>query len=344
VAIDERIQIFHESHRSRGRENAFGRFLADCLGAVLVDKHFEVPHKALETPINTRELLDWLRTDRRLPPKKRQECIDLTSGLPRWIRIAIGSWQASFDFVVQQGDRCYCWEFHEVQHRNLAVDRPAYVYGQNGRALRVPRFLQRLIRDVWRLKTFPDLTIVWVDWFDAEKDCYKPVLAPGFREYHLPTQFSFREFCRLTPLRQLQDHKKPCLREAVIAGPQVSTVEADRKLDYSQVGVTSGRGASAVLKTKGDYTTQRITTADIRRGQIRIPSRRSSLTTGLFPASRSTIDVRVRGHLLKGAWDPRTGLDRQRSGVLRLGTVLSELVGEDDILVACEKEGVIELN
>jgi hypothetical protein len=84
-----------------------------------------------------------------------------------------------------------------------------------------------------------------------------------------------------------------------------------------------------------------VTASDLLSGQIRIPSANVSLTRTLFPCSKAAVAVALKGRLLQGSWNPRTGLDRKRSGVLRVGSVLHDLVGEDEVLTASVRDGAI---
>ncbi len=94
----------------------------------------------------------------------------------------------------------------------------------------------------------------------------------------------------------------------------------------------------------GEYSTQRVTAADLSSGQIRIPLRRSSRAMTLFPRLKATVQVLLRGRSVPASWNPRTGLDRQRSGVLRVGSVLHELVRENEVLtVSAGENGIISL-
>jgi hypothetical protein len=121
--------------------------------------------------------------------------------------------------------------------------------------------------------------------------------------------------------------------------------EAQRKMSIT--GTPGARVTVPVLASavRNDYATQRVTAADLRCGQIRIPSRSTSLTRTLFPRHSVTIRVALRGRLVPGTWNPRTGLDRKRSGVLRVGGVLRDLVRENDVLSASIGEnGIIVIN
>lgn len=91
----------------------------------------------------------------------------------------------------------------------------------------------------------------------------------------------------------------------------------------------------------GSGRTQRVTAADLRAGQIRIPSIGSAPTKSLLPSMKGTIDVTLRGRALRASWDPRMGPDRERSGVLRVGPVLRQLVDEDEMLEVSVHNGAV---
>jgi hypothetical protein len=87
--------------------------------------------------------------------------------------------------------------------------------------------------------------------------------------------------------------------------------------------------------------TQRVTAADLRAGQSRIPSIGSASTKSLLPPMKGTIDVTLRGRALRAPWDPRMGPDRERSGVLRIGPVLRQLVDADEVLEVLSANGAL---
>lgn len=98
--------------------------------------------------------------------------------------------------MIVRGAKEFYLEFHEEQHVKLTDDRPKEVYDASGKGYRVPRFVQRLIRDVWRIQEFPNYTIVWHDWFAKNRGMHVLWLADGFHEYHLQDAFSFQVLCQ----------------------------------------------------------------------------------------------------------------------------------------------------
>ena len=100
----------------------------------------------------------------------------------------------------------------------------------------------------------------------------------------------------------------------------------------------------AIRRGRGPYSTQRVTAVDRRAGQIRIPSTSTSSAKTLFPTSKATLTVLVRGRSLQCSWDPRMGPDRERSWVLRVRAALRDLVADDEVLsVSVGSDGVVEI-
>ena len=85
----------------------------------------------------------------------------------------------------------------------------------------------------------------------------------------------------------------------------------------------------------GTYRTQRVTKGDLKKNHIRIPS----VTKFLFPFDKAHLSVLLRGKNVNVSWDPKMGPDRERSGVLRVGSVLRQLVREDEVLSVSPHDG-----
>jgi hypothetical protein len=118
------------------------------------------------------------------------EAVRHLKSLPQRVYPALSPNRISFDFVIVSSRRTYYIEYHERQHASLSVNRPTKVFDADGSAHTVPRYVQRLIRDVWRIQTFSDVTVVWDDWF-ARTGRKPPQLARGFHEFSLPGRFTF---------------------------------------------------------------------------------------------------------------------------------------------------------
>jgi len=192
--VGQRMRLYWTPHKSRRREREFVEFLAAKLDVEIFNQRLDLDPAHLDSLIDREELLGCLVADRRLSPRKRQDCIEEVRNLPAKIRVAMEPSRVSFDLVVEQAGRSHYLEFHEEQHRNLKDNRPKTIFETSGNGIAVPRYLQRFIRDFWRMTTFPNFTIVWFDWFEANREAYSPSFAGGFHEYHLEGQFSFKAF------------------------------------------------------------------------------------------------------------------------------------------------------
>ena len=93
------------------------------------------------------------------------------------------------------------------------------------------------------------------------------------------------------------------------------------------------------------FRTQTVTDADLQSKQIRIPSATSARTKRLFPHDKARVLVLLRGESLHCSWNPRNGPIRERSGVLRVGDRLRELVEPDEVLtVSRDDQGTIAID
>ncbi len=87
---------------------------------------------------------------------------------------------------------------------------------------------------------------------------------------------------------------------------------------------------------------QRVTASDIAHGQIRFPR----AAKRFFPSARADVDVVLRDERVSASYDPRTGPDRERSAVLRVGREkLARLVAAEETLrVTTGVGGVVRLD
>lgn len=193
------MNIYYRPHKSHKSEAVFFQtFRRQFPNANFPNENYRVEEDYLEKHVHTPSLLAALSKDEHLPPAKRENCHQCLLTCPTNIKINHNPAYISFDIVITADGKTYYWEFHENQHRRLTVNRTSKIYNaKTGAAIIVPRYVQRLVRDIWRVQHFRPYTIVWKDWFEINQNTFKPKLQPDFQEYVQPAQFSFREFYKL---------------------------------------------------------------------------------------------------------------------------------------------------
>jgi len=201
------IAIYHKPHSARQSEASFVHALQHQFPrAIYHAENYPIPASYLHKYVQTQQLLAAIDRDDRLPARQCVQCRAILADCPPKLQVAHDPSRISFDVVITADGETYYWEYHEDQHRRLTVTRPQHIYdAATGAAITVPRYVQRLVRDIWRLHYFRPYTIVWKDWFETRQTTYQPQLQPGLHEYVLPQQFSFLTFYEpyLTPESQM---------------------------------------------------------------------------------------------------------------------------------------------
>ena len=190
------LTIYHKPHSARQSEASFVHALQRQFpNASYRAENYPIAERYLHRYVQTQSLLTALEHDQRLPTKQRDHCCAILVACPPHIQIAYDPGRISFDVVMTSERETYYWEYHEDQHRGLTVTRPQQIYdAATGAAITVPRYVQRFVRDIWRLQYFRPYTMVWKDWFETHQTAYQPQLQPGLHEYVLPQKFSFLTF------------------------------------------------------------------------------------------------------------------------------------------------------
>jgi len=195
--MSQAVTFFYQSNRLRKSELAFFQALKDYYpNSQTLNQHFLVKPDSVNQFVETKKVVDWLMRDSYLPNKKRLSCLEIAKNFrSEFIRVARQPSEISFDIVAETSNEFFYWEFHEKQHVGLSVDRPKYVYTPDGTPVEVPRYFQRLIRDVWRVFYFSSYTVVWKNWFEKSENTSESLeLSKDFREFSLDEKFSFRRF------------------------------------------------------------------------------------------------------------------------------------------------------
>lgn len=188
-------KIFYHPHRLRQRERQFFDHLCSSLSVeIWIQDDYPLPNEILRQSVSRDDLLLCLERDTSLPSAAKGRCCSALLNCPESIIIATQANRISVDFVVTQSGQPYFFEFHERQHHRLSDNRPKAVFDADGNLYDVPRCLQRLIRDIWRIQNLQPLSIVWSDWFEQNREKYVPILDGNNREYSMPGTFCFERW------------------------------------------------------------------------------------------------------------------------------------------------------
>lgn len=181
-----------QTHRQTAFFYAFGRKFRKT---AVVWEPFRLDASFAARFVETARLVRWVESAEGLNAKVKSRCLQVLADCPPKVRVILDPSRISFDVtVVDEGGQAHFFEFHENQHAGLTVNRPEKIYDIDGKAVSVPRYIQRLYRDIWRLEHVRPFQIVWADWFDLNKQSYRPALLPGFREHALPNKLRFEPF------------------------------------------------------------------------------------------------------------------------------------------------------
>ena len=141
-----------------------------------MNKKAGIDSNELNLYVDKLKLMTALTDTSLLSPAAKGRCYEALQNCPIKLKVALSTSLVSFDIVFKHEGKFYYWEFHENQHRSLQGSRPRDVFSPLDEPFKVPRGLQRLVRDVWRTEHFQPYTIVWHDWFAQNQNEYKPSL------------------------------------------------------------------------------------------------------------------------------------------------------------------------
>lgn len=140
-------------------------------------------------------IIESLKNDKYLPKKRAQNCIDVLRQIKlNHERVVVFESESkiSFDFTIKTNSDLFFFEFHEDQHKELKVNRQSKIFDIHGNEILVPRYLQRLLKDIWRWKNLSNYKIVWADWFNSSSNLILDLLEKGRIEYGLKDTFQFK--------------------------------------------------------------------------------------------------------------------------------------------------------
>ncbi len=189
------MDIYFRPHSSRIKEQIFFNSIKEAVPeAKHIQENFSLPCSLIGGLLNRNEIIELLESDSLLPSNKIKICIEELKLLPKELCIAKSIANMSVDYVISNGNEKFYIEFHETQHRSLSVNRSTLIFSKDLVEYRIPRFLQRFLRDIWRWKYLDNYKIIWFDWFDANPETIIDLTSKGKSEYYLSNKFSFKDF------------------------------------------------------------------------------------------------------------------------------------------------------
>jgi hypothetical protein len=192
------MNIYHSPNINCAGEAFFAYFLKKQFPhAKYLAESYLIAPEYLNSFVDKQLLISALEQDKKLPIAAKKHCLEYLGNVdcPETIKVALNPNDISFDCVITTDENVFYWEFHENQHRKLTVSRNSRIYNaENDEVFFVPRYIQRLVRDVWRFQNFDFYTIVWQDWFISNCYEYEPELIKARNEHALEHQFNFSDF------------------------------------------------------------------------------------------------------------------------------------------------------
>jgi len=192
--------IYFKEHKNRAREKVFFEFLKKELpDAEHVNLNYPLGDDLFVNFIDIPKIIALLEKDKKLRESRRKQTIEALTVLPDKVRVAKSINDVSVDFAIVSENDIHFIEFHEDQHRRLTVERKTPIICTDNRRFEIPRFVQRLLKDIWRMENLPNYKIAWWDWFEENKDkiTIADILASNKREFSIPGTFTITELLKL---------------------------------------------------------------------------------------------------------------------------------------------------
>lgn len=188
------MKLYHSYHIKRKQEHEFLEFLQNKIPRLeYVNENFRIEEKMYDSSLEVPPIIEVLKSDTFLPKKRKQVCIETLTEINQERLIVFESVnKISFDFTIESDGKLYFFELHENQHKTLSVSRKMKIFDTNGDPILIPRYLVRLLKDIWRWKNLTNYKIIWADWFQLHSSGMLNLLEPGKKEYGFENTFQFK--------------------------------------------------------------------------------------------------------------------------------------------------------
>ncbi|MFT3934419.1 MAG: hypothetical protein QM726_12430 [Chitinophagaceae bacterium] len=186
--------IYFKKHSNRKSEKVFFNYLMSLYSDIIhVDENYLLDSHYIDKHISTTRILKFINKSTFISDKKKAIAFEVLSKLPQNIKVAKEISDLSIDYVIKDKNHLTFIEFHEKQHYRLSDYRLRPIFTTDNERREIPRFLQRLMRDIWRWENLRNFKIVWHNWFDKNQKTLVKFHKDQNEEFVLPNKFSISD-------------------------------------------------------------------------------------------------------------------------------------------------------
>lgn len=192
-------EVYFRPHSSRQKEFLFFKTLIKHYPKINhIERNYPLPISLLEKKINVRDVEQKLIKCDEISIKKKKAVLESLATLPKEVLVAKAISEVSVDFVfIDKNDEITFLEFHEKQHRNLSVSRATPIFDEFGNRYEIPRYSQRLLKDIWRVEHLLNFKIIWWDWFESNPNISLEKITENLEsELYIDHKFSFKKLLK----------------------------------------------------------------------------------------------------------------------------------------------------
>jgi len=192
------MKLYHSYNIKRKQEHLFLEFILNKFPEIdYLKENYRLVENKCDSSIEIKPIIESLQNDIQLPKKRKQNCINILQDISNNHEIVVvfeSVNKISFDFTIKTDSDLFFIELHEDQHKKLKVNRQSKIFDSKGNVIYVPRYLQRLLKDIWRWQNLDNFMIIWADWFSSSSSEILELLEKGKIEYGEVNTFQFKNF------------------------------------------------------------------------------------------------------------------------------------------------------
>lgn len=190
-------KIYYNTRSNQEDEKTFIKELAKKFARpLLINDKYILEKEFINQELNVRKIEELINNSNLSINKKNKLLVTYFYKLPDYIKVSRSISEVSVDVVIITESGARLIEFHEKQHRSLSVGRMTPIFSNITEPIMIPRYAQRFLKDLWRLKYLNDFQIVWWDWFYLNIDNAIELILnnPKKKEFHISGKFNFNDF------------------------------------------------------------------------------------------------------------------------------------------------------